>query len=46
MEGQAEMLQRLSQLTEAERIKAVMAMSTTQKAILNWGDSYGPGVKP
>lgn len=30
---------------EAARVKFLMCLSTTQKAILNWGDDYGPGPK-
>lgn len=39
---QAEMRRRLDAMNEDDRRDAVMKMSTTQKAILNWGDAYGP----
>lgn len=42
---QAEMRAKLDAMTPDERTKAVMAMSSTEKAILNWGDSYGPPVE-
>ena len=44
---QAEILAALNALPTPEaRAQFVMQLSTTQKAILNWGDDYGPKVNP
>lgn len=39
---QEAMKARLDKLSDDDRLRAVMAMSTTQKAVLNFGDEYGP----
>ena len=47
MSTQAEILAALNALPTPEaRAHFVMQLSTTQKAILNWGDDYGPKVNP
>ena len=39
-------LEELKGLDDAARAARVMQMSTSQKAILNWGDDYGPTKAP